>query len=58
MSSSFSPTMREGMLRERGVGEVDDVDVEVNGVAVGPGSEELESLTRRSLRILVDLDGC
>ena len=46
------------MLRERGVGEVDDVDIEMDGLVVGPVGEELQRLAGGSLRVAPDLFQC
>ncbi len=42
----FQPDIARRMFREWGIGEVDDVHIEMDDVALGPGSEELERPTR------------
>src|SRR6266536_3702815 len=48
-----SARVARGMLGQRSIGEVDDVDVEVDGVPVGTLGEELERRTGGRLRVIL-----
>jgi hypothetical protein len=51
----LQPSIARGMLRERCVGEVDDVDVEMDDLAIGLGRKEFERLTCCTFWIVSDV---